>query len=61
MLELEAVTHVYPDETRALDAVTLSVGRGLFGLLGPNGAGKSSLMRVAATLQRPSAGRVRFD
>lgn len=61
MLEFEAVTHVYPDGTRALDQVTLSVGRGLFGLLGPNGAGKSSLMRVAATLQPPSTGQVRFD
>ncbi|SFR96443.1 ABC transporter ATP-binding protein [Sphingomonas jatrophae] len=61
MLEFDTVTHTYPDGTHALDRVSLSIGRGLFGLLGPNGAGKSSLMRVAATLQRPSAGGVRFD
>jgi ABC-type multidrug transport system ATPase subunit len=61
MLEIEAVSHTYPGGIRALDGVTLSIGRGLFGLLGPNGAGKSSLMRVAATLQSPSAGRLRFD
>lgn len=61
MLEIDAVSHTYPDGTRALDGVTLSIGRGLFGLLGPNGAGKSSLMRVAATLQSPSAGQLRFD
>ncbi len=61
MLEIDAVSQTYPDGTRALDQVTLSIGRGLFGLLGPNGAGKSSLMRVTATLQLPSAGRVRFD
>jgi ABC-type multidrug transport system ATPase subunit len=61
MLEIAGVSHVYADGTRALDGVTLTVGRGLFGLLGPNGAGKSSLMRVAATLQAPSEGRVRFD
>jgi ABC-type multidrug transport system ATPase subunit len=61
MLEIEGVSHLYPDGTRALGGVTLSVGPGLFGLLGPNGAGKSSLMRVLATLQVPSAGRVRFD
>ncbi len=61
MLEIEAVSHTYADGTHALDGVTLSIGRGLFGLLGPNGAGKSSLMRVAATLQVPSEGRVRFD
>jgi ABC-type multidrug transport system ATPase subunit len=61
VLEIEGVSHTYPDGTRALDGVTVSIGRGLFGLLGPNGAGKSSLMRVAATLQSPSAGRLRFD
>ena len=61
MLELKGVAHTYPDGTRALDLVTLSIGRGLFGLLGPNGAGKSSLMRVAASLQPPSSGEVRFD
>lgn len=61
MLEIEGVSQTYRDGVRALDGVSLSVGRGLFGLLGPNGAGKSSLMRVVATLQRPTAGRVRFD
>jgi ABC-2 type transport system ATP-binding protein len=61
MLEIDAVSHIYRDGTRALDGVSLSIGHGLFGLLGPNGAGKSSLMRVAATLQSPTGGTVRFD
>jgi ABC-2 type transport system ATP-binding protein len=61
MLKIEDVSHTYPDGTAALDGVTMSIGRGLFGLLGPNGAGKSSLMRVAATLQSPSRGRLHFD
>ncbi|HEX8414804.1 MAG TPA: ATP-binding cassette domain-containing protein, partial [Sphingomicrobium sp.] len=61
MLEIDAVSQTYPDGTRALNHVTLSISRGLFGLLGPNGAGKSSLMRVVATVQSPSTGRVRFD
>jgi ABC-type multidrug transport system ATPase subunit len=61
VLEIDAVSHTYPDGVPALDRVTLSIGRGLFGLLGPNGAGKSSLMRIAATLQTPSAGSIRFD
>ena len=60
MLELNAVTHVYPNGTRALDNVTLSIPKGMFGLLGPNGAGKSTLMRSVATLQTPTSGSIRF-
>lgn len=60
MLELANVTHVYPNGTRALDDVTLSVPKGMFGLLGPNGAGKSTLMRTVATLQTPTSGSIRF-
>jgi ABC-type multidrug transport system ATPase subunit len=60
MLELVDVSHVYPNGTRALDHVTLSIPRGMYGLLGPNGAGKSTLMRTVATLQTPTDGSVRF-
>jgi ABC-2 type transport system ATP-binding protein len=60
MLELHGVSHVYPNGTRALDRVTLSIPRGMYGLLGPNGAGKSTLMRTIATLQTPTAGAIRF-
>jgi ABC-2 type transport system ATP-binding protein len=60
MLELCDVSHVYRNGTRALDGVTLSIPRGMYGLLGPNGAGKSSLMRTIATLQTPTAGSIRF-
>jgi len=60
MLTIEGLTHVYPNGTRALDDVSLSVPRGMFGLLGPNGAGKSTLMRAIATLQLPTAGEIRF-
>jgi ABC-2 type transport system ATP-binding protein len=61
MLNLEKVTHVYPNGTRALDDVTLSIPKGMYGLLGPNGAGKSTLMRAIATLQTPTSGTIRFD
>jgi ABC-2 type transport system ATP-binding protein len=60
MLELQGVSHVYSNGTRALDNVTLSIPRGMYGLLGPNGAGKSTLMRAIATLQTPSEGTIRF-
>jgi ABC-type multidrug transport system ATPase subunit len=60
MLNLKNVSHVYPNGTRALDNVTLSIPRGMYGLLGPNGAGKSTLMRTVATLQTPTEGKIRF-
>ena len=40
----------------ALQNVTLTINKGMFGLLGPNGAGKSSLMRTLATLQEADSG-----
>ena len=61
VLTIESLSHVYGNGTRALDAVNLDIPAGMFGLLGPNGAGKSTLMRTIATLQTPTAGRIRFD
>ncbi|HEX6860361.1 MAG TPA: ABC transporter ATP-binding protein [Caulobacteraceae bacterium] len=60
MLIIENLTHVYPNGVRALDEVSLTIERGMFGLLGPNGAGKSTLMRTIATLQAPTSGYLRF-
>ena len=51
MLQVDELTHVYPNGVEALSGVTLRAERGMFGLLGPNGAGKSTLMRCIATLQ----------
>ncbi len=61
MLEIAGLTNVYPNGTRALDDVTLSIPNGMFGLLGPNGAGKSTLMRLIATLQTPTSGAITFE
>ena len=60
MLEIANLSHTYANGTVALDDVSLSIPRGMFGLLGPNGAGKSTLMRTVATLQEPTAGTLRF-
>ncbi|EAQ29002.1 ABC transporter, ATP-binding protein [Erythrobacter sp. NAP1] len=61
MLQLQNVSHVYPNGVRALDDVSLSIPKGMFGLLGPNGAGKSTLMRTVSTLQTPTSGKITFD
>lgn len=60
MLEIANLSHTYANGTLALDDVSLSIPRGMFGLLGPNGAGKSTLMRTVATLQQPTYGSIRF-
>jgi ABC-2 type transport system ATP-binding protein len=60
MLEIQNLSHTYANGTVALDDVSLSIPRGMFGLLGPNGAGKSTLMRTVATLQEPTAGTITF-
>lgn len=60
MLEIANLSHTYANGTVALDDVSLSIPRGMFGLLGPNGAGKSTLMRTVATLQQPTAGSIKF-
>ncbi len=60
MLEIANLSHTYANGTVALDNVSLSLPRGMFGLLGPNGAGKSTLMRTVATLQAPTAGTITF-
>src|ERR687889_1102616 len=60
MLEIQNLSHTYPNGTVALDDVSLSIPRGMYGLLGPNGAGKSTLMRTVATLRQPTAGTIKF-
>jgi len=44
----------------AVAGVDMQAGPGVFGLLGPNGAGKTSLLRMMATVMRPSSGDLRL-
>ena len=60
-LIIENLTKTYSNKVKALDNLSLKIGKGMFGLLGPNGAGKSTLMRTIATLQSPDTGSIRFN
>src|SRR6266478_6148243 len=60
-LLIRDLSKTYPNGTKALVNVSLSIGTGIFGLLGPNGAGKSTLMRILATLQEADAGTATLD
>ena len=60
-LFLEGVHHAY-DAAPVIRGVDLAVGRGeILCLLGPSGCGKTTLLRIAAGLERQSAGRVMID
>jgi len=61
-LALEGVGFVYPDGTRALSGVTLTMAPGeLVAIIGQNGSGKSTLVRQLDGLLRPTEGRVLHD
>lgn len=64
-LTLTDIHLTYPDGggvTTALDDVSLDVPAGdVLAVAGPSGSGKSSLLAVAATLIRPTAGSVLVD
>jgi len=57
-LTIKNLSKTYPNGTKALDQVSLTIPTGMFGLLGPNGAGKSTLMRTLAALQEADSGEV---
>lgn len=60
-LRITNLSKTYANGVKALDQVSLTIPKGMYGLLGPNGAGKSTLMRTIATLQEPDEGSIILD
>jgi cobalt transport protein ATP-binding subunit len=62
VIEVSHLNFTYPDGTRALDDVSLSVPEGSFlAVMGANGSGKSTLLRHVNGLLTGSQGAVRVD
>ncbi|WP_028552474.1 ABC transporter ATP-binding protein [Paenibacillus sp. UNC451MF] len=60
-LILDNVGKSYGGSSWAVKQISLHIKPGVTGLLGPNGAGKSSLMRILATITKPSEGNVLWN
>ncbi len=56
-IEIKNVSKFY-GKKQALNDVSLSIGKGMFGLLGRNGAGKTTLMKTLAGLHPMSGGSI---
>jgi ABC-type multidrug transport system ATPase subunit len=55
------LTKVFKNQTNALAHVNLVIENGVFGLIGPNASGKTTLLRILATLLKPTEGTVTFN
>ena len=62
MIKVEHLTKIYPDGTKALDDVSITIPDGQFVVgIGLSGAGKSTFMRCLNRLIEPTSGKVIID
>lgn len=62
LIEAKNISYTYPDGSKALQEIDLSVSKGEFvGLLASNGSGKTTLLRCINGLIKPQSGEVAID
>ena len=58
-IEIRDLHYQYPDGTRALKGIDLTISEGEFLLIcGPNGSGKTTLIRLISSLLKPTTGSI---
>ena len=61
-LDLDNVTKIYPNGTKAVNETSLSISEGeLMVFVGPSGCGKSTLLRMIAGLEDITDGEIKLD
>ena len=60
MLSVKNVTKSY-GKNKALDNVSISFDKGIYGILGPNGAGKTTLISIITKLLKADSGEVLYN
>ncbi|MGM5484637.1 MAG: energy-coupling factor ABC transporter ATP-binding protein [Nanobdellota archaeon] len=61
MIEIENLHYSYPDGKKALDDVSLNIGKGTTAIIGKNGAGKSTLLNHLNGVLLPNKGKIKVD
>lgn len=59
-LTLDRITKQYKNKI-AVDRVSLTLQKGVYGLLGANGAGKTTLLRMVCGVLPPDSGEITYD
>ncbi|WP_069649930.1 ABC transporter ATP-binding protein [Caloranaerobacter ferrireducens] len=61
MLRIENLTKKF-GKIKAVDSISLEIKQGdIFGFVGPNGAGKTTILKMIATLLKPTSGDIHID
>src|SRR2546429_9398929 len=59
MIRLDNVSKIYKESVKALDGVSLEIGKGEFVfVVGPSGSGKSTLIRLLLKEEEPTRGEI---